>query len=123
MNTAPKTKPSITVDVVLPLDTFNALMDAHWSRNPQTCPEEESRAAVFAAAGEQAASVLSEWAPARQLRALAELTPFRAKLVRQVRGIGCTKKTVAELAREQKMPRRRLDETLKATVQQLADAR
>ncbi len=120
MNNAPKIKPSITVEVALPLDTFNALMRAFWSRNPQACPEEESSEAVHTATAEQAALVLSQWAQAQQLRALDKLAPFRAKLVRQVHGIGCTKKTIAELAREHRMPRRRLSETLKAALAELS---
>lgn len=122
MKTAPKNKPSLTVEVSLPLDAFNALMDAHAVRNPEACPEEESGAAVLAAVAEQAAAVLSQWATVRQIRSLAELSPFRANLVRQVYGIGCTPKSVAELAREKAMPRRRLDETLQASLAQLGAA-
>lgn len=54
--------------------------------------------------------------------AIKQLAPFRAKVVRVVYGIGCTQKSVAELARELAMPRRRLDETLQAALVDLRAA-
>ena len=53
-------------------------------------------------------------------KAIDSLAGFRAKLIRQVYGIGCAQKSVAQLADELHMPRRRLDETLKAGLADLA---
>lgn len=52
--------------------------------------------------------------------AVGKLSRPRAKLVRQVYGIGCVQKTVAEIAREMQIPRKRLDDALHAA---LADLR
>lgn len=52
-------------------------------------------------------------------RVIDTLSPFRAKLVRQAFGIGCTRKSIAAIARELRMPRRRLDDALNAALAEL----
>lgn len=68
------------------------------------------------------ALLLGEDTAAAVREALRDLVPFRAKLIRQVYGIGCTSKSVAELARELSMPRRRLDDALQAALVDLRKA-
>lgn len=106
------------VSVRIPLSVYNALFDAFTARNPDARPEEESPEAVNDAVAEQIALllVLGHDTAAALHSGIAALPPFRGQLLRRLLGLGCTRKQLAEIARELHMPRRRLDEVRRAAL-------